>query len=107
MINFRSSAERRLRSWCNLLKNFADSPELPHSTSPAEMPLGRDGDLGWLFPFAKQLVHRNFESPRQLFEGLDARDGVAVLDAGDVTALQSGALLDITLRKVFLLPDGA
>ena len=80
MINFRSSAERRLRSWCSLLKNFADSPELPH----------------W-----------NFESTRQLFERLDARDGVAVLDTGNVTTLQAGALLDITLRKIFLLPDGA
>ena len=68
---------------------------------------GEGRDLGRLFPFLKQLVHRNFESPRQLFERLDVRDGVAVLDTGDVTTLQAGALLDITLRKVFLLPDGA
>jgi hypothetical protein len=32
---------------------------------------------------------------------------VAVLDTGNVTTLQAGALLNITLRKVFLLTDSA
>ncbi len=42
-------------------------------------------------------------------DGTDSRPGrdLPVLDTGDVTTLQAGALLDITLRKVFLLPDGA
>jgi len=68
---------------------------------------GRGWDLGRLFPVVKQLIHRNFESPRHLFEGLDAWDGVAILHTRDVTTLQAGALLDITSREVFLLADGA
>src|SRR5712664_3085246 len=63
--------------------------------------------LGRHFPVVKQLVERNFESPGHLFERLDARDGVAVLHTRDVATLQAGALLDVPLRKVFLLPDGS
>jgi len=46
----------------------------------------------------EQLVHRNFEGARQLFKRLDARDGVAVLDSGNVATLQASALLNVPLR---------
>ncbi len=64
-------------------------------------------DLGRLLAVVKKLVERDFESAGHFFERLDAGDSVAVLHTGDVTTLQAGALLDITLGEVFLLPDGA
>jgi hypothetical protein len=63
--------------------------------------------LRWRFPVVKELVHGNFEGAGQLFQRLDAWDSVAVLHTRDVAALEARALLDVPLRKVFLLPDGA
>src|SRR2546422_5892543 len=63
--------------------------------------------LGRRFPVVKKLVHGNFKSAGHFFQRLDARDGVAVFHTRDVAALEAGALLDVPLRKVFLLPDGA
>jgi hypothetical protein len=58
------------------------------------------------FPVVEKLVHRNFEGARHFLQSLDARDGVAVLHARDLAALEASALLDIALRKVFLFADG-
>jgi hypothetical protein len=69
--------------------------------------LGGRGDLRWRFPVVKKLVHGDFEGPGHFFESLDAGDGVAVLDTGDVASLEAGALLDFALRKIFLLAYGS
>jgi hypothetical protein len=84
--------------------------------------LGAAGQLsaadieGEYITFADSRGVKKWDSPKekprpipagQLFKRLDARDGVAVFHTRDVTALQAGALLNITLRKVFLLPNGA
>src|SRR5260370_194371 len=106
MISLRSSGERRLRSWRRRWKNFAGSPELPHSSLLADRPGGSAGGLGRGFSIVKKLVHGNFESAGHFFECLDTRDGVAVFDTRDVAALETGALLNVPLRKPFLLPDG-
>ena len=63
--------------------------------------------LGWLFALVEKLVERNFEGAGQFFESLNGGNSVAVLDAGNVATLEAGALLDVTLREVLLLPHGA
>jgi hypothetical protein len=63
--------------------------------------------LGRRFPIVEELVHGNFEGAGHFFQRLDARDGVAVLDTRDVAAFETGAFLDVPLRKVLLFPDGA
>src|SRR5258708_34934960 len=63
--------------------------------------------LGRRFPVVKKLVHGNLESPGHFFKSLDTWDGVAVLHTRDVATLEASALLDVPLRKVLLLPDGA
>ncbi len=63
-------------------------------------PLKKLGGFAGLAPFI------TLAGARQLFERLDARDGVAVLDSGDVATLQASAPLDVPLRYVLLLADG-
>src|SRR6266478_4183169 len=96
MINFRSSAERRLRSWCSLLKNFADSPELPHSSSPAEMPLGRACGQTWI----KKGESLEFAARGGLREANVAGGDVGLevvfaLDGGASEAAEHGDLADV------------
>lgn len=70
---------------------------------------GARGDglkFGGRFAVVKELVERDFQGAGQFFKGLDAWDGVAVLDARDVAAFEAGAHLDVTLGKIFLLADG-
>jgi hypothetical protein len=64
-------------------------------------------DLGRGFAVVEELVHGNFEGARQLFKRLDTRDGVAVLHTGDVATPQARALLDVSLREIFFLANGA
>jgi hypothetical protein len=66
---------------------------------------GRTGTSG--FPVVEELVHGNFEGARQLLERLDAWDGVAVFHTGNAAALQASTLLNVSLREIFLLADGA
>src|SRR5713226_1978213 len=42
------------------------------------------GQLRRLFSIVEELVHWHFESTRQLFQRLDGRNGMPVLDAGNV-----------------------
>ena len=55
----------------------------------------------------KELVHGNFESAVHFLQRFDARDGVSLLDARDVATQEARALLDVTLREVFLFADSA
>src|SRR5208283_1162865 len=61
--------------------------------------------LGRFLAVVKQLVQRDFESPRQLLQRLNGRHGVPVLDARDITPQQACSLLDISLRKLLFLPQ--
>ena len=76
-------------------------PGAPQAISSALLRFGRLGKLGRLFAVVEELVERDFHGPRQLFERLDRRNGVAVLHARDVAAEQSGALFDVALGKFF------
>jgi hypothetical protein len=53
------------------------------------------------------LIKWAFESARQLFQRLDGRDRVAILDTGNITTEEAGALLDITLGKFLFLAQSA
>jgi len=55
--------------------------------------------LRWLFAVVEELIKWALESTRQLFQRLDGRDGVAILNAGNVTPEETSALLDITLGE--------
>jgi len=63
--------------------------------------------LGRLFAIVEKLIERDLKRAGQFFESLDGGNSVAVLDAGNVATLEAGALLDVTLGEVLLLPHGA
>jgi len=64
-------------------------------------PLGKVRQFGRLFAIVKKLVEGDFHCPRQLFESLDRRDGMAVLDSRDITAKKPSALFNVALGKIF------
>lgn len=68
--------------------------------------LGKIRRFGRLFSIVKKLVHGNFQSPGHFLQCFNSRNGMAVLNARDVTTKQSCPLLDISLREVFILPQG-
>jgi hypothetical protein len=55
-----------------------------------------------LLAIVEKLVHWDFHGLRQLFQGFDCRNSVAVLEARNVTAQKPGALLDVALGQLFL-----
>ena len=63
--------------------------------------------LGRLVALIHNLVKRHVESTRPLLESLDGRNGVAVLDAGDVAAEKAGGFLDVALTKVFSFAESS
>jgi len=63
--------------------------------------------LRWLFAVVEELIKWALESTRQLFQRLDGRDGVAILNAGNVTPEETSALLDITLGEFLFLAQSA
>lgn len=65
------------------------------------LPLGKVWKLGRFFAVIEELVERDFHGSSQLFQRLDRRNGVTVLDTRDVAAKQSRALFDVALGKLF------
>jgi len=63
--------------------------------------------LRWLFAIVEELIKWAFESARQLFQRLYGRNGVAILDTGNITTEQTSALLDITLGEFLFLAQSA
>ena len=63
--------------------------------------------MRWLFAVVEELIKWAFESARQLFQGLDGRDRVAIFDTGNITTKETGAFLDITLGEFFFFTQSA
>src|SRR5205814_10665121 len=59
--------------------------------------------LRGLCAFVEELIKRDLESTRQLFQRLNSRNGVPILDARNVAAKQAGALFDVALRELLFL----
>src|SRR5215467_10489148 len=57
--------------------------------------------LRWLVTLVHNLVQRHVQSACPLLKRFDGRHGVAIFDAGDVTAEQAGGLFDVALAEVF------
>jgi hypothetical protein len=76
-------------------------PRTPPGNVVGRLPLGKIGQHGWLFAVVEKLVERNFHGPRQLFQRLDRRNGVPVLDARDIATKKTSALFDVALGKFF------
>src|SRR5436190_22592350 len=51
----------------------------------------------WFVSLVEQLVKGNFQGRRESFQGLERRNGMAVLHSRDVTAQQSRTFLDVAL----------
>lgn len=52
-------------------------------------------------------MDRDIERAREFFQSFDAGDGVAVLNAGEIAAQESGAFVDVALREIAFLAEGA
>src|SRR5437899_1178700 len=69
--------------------------------------LGQVGQFERLLAVVEELIQGNFEGAGELLQRLDRRDGVPVLNAGDVAADQARALLDVPLRELLFLAQCA
>jgi hypothetical protein len=65
------------------------------------------GQHGRFFAVVEELIERALESASQLFQRLDSRNSMAILDAGDITTKQAGTLFDITLGEFLFLTQSA
>lgn len=57
--------------------------------------------LGRLVTLVHDFVQRHVESARPLLERFDGRNGVTVLDAGDVATQKARSFFDVALAEVF------
>jgi hypothetical protein len=64
------------------------------------------GKLGRLFAFVEELVDRDLQGAGKLLKRFHGRHRVAAFDSGDLAAQQTGTLLDVALRKVFVFAQG-
>ena len=69
-------------------------------SSSVDLPLAQIWQGRWFLPLIKQLVERNFQGRCEPLQGFERGHGVPVLHPRDVAAEQTGALFDITLRKI-------
>ena len=53
----------------------------------------------------EEVPQRHLHGGRDFGEGIERRDGVAILYAREVAAQQSGALFNVTLRHIFAQPE--
>src|SRR6266849_191552 len=61
--------------------------------------LGEVWQLRRLFAVVKELIEWALERARQLLQRFDGWNSMAIFDAGNVTAKQTGALLDVALGE--------
>src|SRR5579864_4055470 len=59
--------------------------------------LRKIGEYGRFFSVIEELIKRDFQGASHFLERFDGRNGMAVLDARDIAAKQSGALFDVPL----------
>jgi len=69
--------------------------------------LRKIGQHGRFFSVIEELVERDFQGAGHFLERFDGRNGVAIFDAGDIAAKQSGALFDVPLGVLFVFAQGA
>ena len=63
--------------------------------------LGKIGELGRFLSIVEQLIEGNFESASHFLKRFDGGNRVAILDAGNITAEETGTFFDIPLRELF------
>ncbi len=88
----------------NLLSLFLGAAEGDFS---CRLSLGKMRQPRRLFSLVEQLVEGNLKRMGQLLQGFDRRNRVAVLDSGNISTQQAGALFDVTLRDFLDFTDGA
>src|SRR5579871_1916169 len=59
--------------------------------------IGKERKRRRLLAVIEQLIERNFERPSHLFQGLNGRNGMPILNAGNVASKQTSALFDVPL----------
>jgi len=69
--------------------------------------LQKVGEHGRFFSVIEELIKRDVQSARHFLQRFNGRHGMAIFDAGDVAAEQSGALFDVPLGKLFVFAQGA
>jgi hypothetical protein len=69
--------------------------------------LRKIGKHGRFFTVIEELVERDFQGASQFLECFNGRNGMAIFDARDIAAEQSGALFDVPLGKLFVLAQNA
>ena len=75
--------------------------------APAELRLGKIGQLGRFVAIVKKLVQGNLEGAREFFQRFHGRHGVPVFDARDIAAEQAGPLFNFALREFLLFPQNS
>ena len=63
--------------------------------------------LGRLVAFVHDFVERHVQGAGPLFESLDVGNGVAVLDARNVTAEKAGGFFDVALAEILFFAQGS
>jgi hypothetical protein len=91
----------------NATEESAETAQIPSifpSVAPGDvvraLPFRQVRKFGRFFTVIEQLVKRHFHGAGQLFERLDSRNGVTVLDARDIAPKQACALFNVALGKL-------
>jgi hypothetical protein len=71
------------------------------------LPLGEIWQNGRLLAVIKELIEWALESACQLFQCFDGRYGMAILDAGNITAKQAGTFFDVALGEFLFFAECA
>jgi hypothetical protein len=71
------------------------------------LPLGKMGKFRRPLAVIEELIKRHVQRPSHFLQRFDARNGIAVLDTGNVTAKQTRALFNVALRKVLFFAQSA
>lgn len=82
----------------------------PHATPGnivRRFSLGEVRQFWWFLTLVKQLIEWALKSTRNLLQRLDGWNGVAIFNAGNVTAKKTCAFLDVALGKFLFLPHSA
>jgi hypothetical protein len=69
--------------------------------------MGRPGGRGKGVTVVEKIMDGNLDGAGEFFEGLNGGNGMAVFDAREIAAEQSGAILDIALGEIALFPKQA
>jgi hypothetical protein len=82
-------------------------PDAAPNNIVGALALRKVGEDGGFFSVVEKLIERDFQSARQFLKRFDGRNGMAILDAGDIATKQSGALFDVPLGKLFFFAHDA